>query len=107
MKFHTGLSAIGAFGVLGAATRSCSSTTAEGCVCGSGFLAAVVAVVDTQGVAVTDLDLTITRIATQENIEFIQTEASEGFYIIMSDDFLGTLDRTGEVIQVEGRTETA
>ena len=29
MKFHTGVSAIAVFGVLGAATWSCSSTTAE------------------------------------------------------------------------------
>ena len=107
MKFHTGVSAIAVFGVLGAATWSCSSTTAEGCLCGGGLRAAVVAVVDTQGVAVTDLALTITRVATEENIEFIQSEATEGFYIIMSDDFVGTLETTGEVIRVEGRKGTA
>ena len=99
--------AIACLAILGGGTWACSSTTVEGCTCGNAFRSAVVVVVDDQGAPVTGITLDITRVSTSESLEFIQTQLPDGFYTIMTDEFVGSLEMAGEVIRVEGQKDNA
>ena len=99
--------AIAFLGILGGGAWACSSTTVEGCACGTSFRSAVLVVVDVQGAPVIGVTLDVTRVNTSESLEFIQTELPDGFYIIMTDEFVGSLEMAGEVIRVEGQKDNA
>ena len=99
--------AIAFLGILGGGAWACSSTTVEGCACGTAFLSAVLVVVDVQGAPVIGVTLDVTRVNTSESLEFIQTELPDGSYIIMTDEFVGSLEMAGEVIRVEGQKDNA
>lgn len=107
MRLRSALSGVAFLGMLGGGTWACSSTTVEGCVCGSAFRSAILVVVDDQGTPVTGVALDITRVNTSESLEFIQIGLPDGSYVIMNDLFVGALDMAGEVIRVEGRKDNA
>ncbi len=107
MKFGTGLLTITSLGLIGTVAWGCSSTTVEGCICDSGFRIAVVTIVDTEGTPVVGVALTVTRVSTQENLEFTPTDLPAGVYVILDDGFVGAVDMEGEVCRIEGRKDSA
>ena len=107
MRFGTGLLAITSLGMTGAVAWGCSSTTVEGCICDSSFRIAVVTVVDTAGTPVVGVAITVTRVSTQENLEFTPADLPDGVYIILDDGFVGAVDMEGETFQVQGRKDNA
>ncbi len=107
MKFGTGLLTVTSLGLIGTAAWGCSSTTVEGCVCDSSFRIAVVTVVDTDGTPVVGVAITVTRLSTEENIEFTPADLPDGVYIILDDGFVDAVDMDGEVFRVVGRKDNA
>lgn len=107
MRFGTGLLTVTSLALIGAVAWGCSSTTVEGCVCDSSFRIAVVTIVDTAGTPVVGVAITVTRVNTQENLEFTPTDLPDGVYIILDDGFVGSIDMAGEVFRVEGRKDNA
>ncbi|MCH7491102.1 MAG: hypothetical protein IID05_10460 [Gemmatimonadetes bacterium] len=107
MKFGTGLLTVTSLGLIGTAAWGCSSTTVEGCVCDSSFRIAVVTVVDTDGTPVVGVAITVTRVSTEENIEFTPADLPDGVYIILDDGFVDAVDMDGEVFRVVGRKDNA
>ena len=107
MKVSTTFLAISCAGLLAGGTWACSSQTVEGCVCGTTFRQAIVIVVNTQGEPVTGVGITVTRVNTEESLEFLQSGLAPGTYIILDDTFTPLLAEAGEVIQVQGTKGTA
>lgn len=107
MRFGTGLLTVTSLGMTGAVAWGCSSTSVEGCFCDSSFRIAVVTVVDTSGAPVVGVALTVTRVATEENLEFAPTDLPNGVYIIIDDGFVGAIEMAGETFNVVGRKDNA
>lgn len=107
MRFGTELLTVTSVGLIGAVAGGCSSTSFEGCLCDSSFRIAVVTVVDTGGTPVVGVAITVTRVATEENLEFTPTDLPDGVYIILDDGFVGVVDMAGETFRVEGRKDNA
>ena len=107
MRFGTGLLTVTSLGMTGAVAWGCSSTSVEGCFCDNSFRIAVVAVVDTSGAPVVGVAITVTRVATEENLEFTPANLPDGVYIILDDGFVGAVAMEGETFNVVGRKDNA